>query len=480
MNFHTRKPAVILAVFFVFIFLVNCKSSDDEVLLDNPETEAEIKDIDNTPTENLNSVPIPCEECTYVVNGWKTDGKELDLKPGDIICLDGTKSTNNLLFTNIVGTKESPIIIKNCGEKVVFINPSNSAYGVKFQYSNNFKFLGNGGGGNYGIKISTDKGFFLSMQTYTTDFEIANIEIAGKSKNMSGFAGIGIKTSPYEDCENFTDPSRSSWVMRNITVRDNYIHDTEGEGLYIGHGFYNGRIESNCSVKTYSHAIKGVRIYNNRIENVGYDGIQIKNANEDVKVYNNIINGYGVKNEGAHDEGLYIGDGTTGAFYNNKIIDGGTGIQCHGMGNLDIYNNLIVKARDYAFFAASGTYVYRFPDGYFNIFNNTFHTQGDKAFAFFGGEGGIKRLKNNILIAPNATEIARKGVALDSSHNVFTKDKTLMKFTNFSEGDLTLNTDSPGIDSGTDLSVFGVTRDLLDTNRPQGNGFDLGAYEYKN
>ncbi|GAB1855281.1 hypothetical protein MHTCC0001_01140 [Flavobacteriaceae bacterium MHTCC 0001] len=480
MNTKTPKSATILIILLVLLFF-NCKSPDDEIVA-GPESEIVDKEKNDNEdnTEEQQIEPIACEECTHIVNSWKTDGEALDIKPGDIICLDANQTYSNLLFTNIVGTQEAPIIIKNCGEQVVFINPDNSSYGVKFQYSNNFKLLGNGGGGDYGIKISTEKGFFLSMQTYTTDFEIANVEIAGKSINKSGFAGIGIKTSPYEDCENFTDPSRTSWIMRNIIVRDNYIHDTDGEGLYIGHGFYNGRVESDCTEKTYSHSIKGVRIYNNLIENVGYDGIQIKNCDADVKVYNNIINGYGQKDNGAHDEGLYIGDGTTGAFYNNKIINGvGTGIQCHGMGNLDIYNNVIVNAGDYAFFAASGPHVYRFPDGYFNIFNNTFHAEGDKTFAFFGDQGGVKRLKNNILVAPNASEIARKGVALDSSHNIFTADKTRIKFTNFSEGDFTLKSDSPAVDKGVDLSEFGITDDILATGRPQGSGYDLGAYEYK-
>ncbi len=458
----------------IFQLLFSCNKSDIES--QNLDEDIQLDEDNETP---IVVEPIACDECTYVVNSWKTDGEELNIKPGDIICLDGNIEYNNLLFTNIKGTSEKPIIIKNCDGKVAFVNPTNSAYGVKFQYSNNFKFLGNGGGGDYGIKVSTEKGFFISMQTFTTDFEIANIEVTGKSANRSGFAGIGIKTSPYEDCDLFRDPTRTAWIMKNIIVRDNYIHDVDGEGLYIGHGFYNGRTESDCTEKTYSHAIKNVRIFNNKIENTGYDGIQIKNSNENVAVYNNFINGYGKKRSGAHDEGLYIGDGTTGKFYNNLVIDGGTGIQVHGMGNLDIYNNVIIDAYDYAFFGASGTTVYRFPDGYFNIFNNTFHSTGERAFAFFSEDGGVKRLNNNIFVAPNATEIARKGATLDSLNNIFTKDLSYAKFVDFDNNNLKLSQDSPLIDAGSNLSDFGLEDDINGVLRPQGKSYDIGAYEYK-
>lgn len=455
---------------FLLLLSISCStSSDAPVIINEPDTPIVVIE------------PIPCDECSHVVDNWKTDGTVLNIQPGDIICLDGTKDYNNLTFTNLKGSPTNPIIIKNCGGNVAVINPTNSPFGIKFQYSHDFKLIGNGGGGDYGIKISTDDGFFLTMQTYTTDFEIAHVEIAGKTTDRSGFAGIGIKTSPYEDCDVFTDQTKMAWVMRNIVVRDNYIHDTGGEGMYIGHGFYNGRTESQCSERTYSHSIKNLRVFNNKLENIGLDGIQIKNADENVEVYNNFIDGYAKDDDtGAHDEGILIGDGTTGKFYNNTIMDGGTGIMVHGMGNLDIYNNVIYNVHDYAFFAASGPSVYRIPDGYFNIFNNTFYSEGQTAFAFFDAGGGSKRLKNNIFVAPNVNEFTSKGVALDSSNNIFTKDISFFKFIDFFDINLNLKSDSPAIDAGEDLSSFNVDTDILGTTRPQGEGFDLGAYEFKN
>lgn len=465
-----KKLAMILIP--LGIFLAHCKNDSDG-------KDPIIPDV----TGVLEDEPIACSDCDFLISAsdWKIDGTELGIQPGDIICLSG--NYNDLTFVNIEGTKEDPVIIKNCDEKIAVIDPSGRPFGVKFQHSHDFKLLGNGGGGDYGIKISTDDGFFLTMQTYTTDFEVARVEIAGKSTARSGFAGIGIKTSPYEDCEVFTDDTKSAWVMRNIVVRNNYIHDTHGEGMYIGHGFYNGRTESQCGERTWSHSIKGLRVFGNLVENTGLDGIQIKNADEDVEVYNNVVNGYAKDDDtGAHDEGIYIGDGTTGKFYNNLIMDGGTGIFVHGMGNLDIYNNVIVDVYDYAFFAAGGPSVYRFPDGYFNIFNNTFHSKGTYAFAFFNGpeereKGGIKRLKNNIFLAPNAEEFGRNGAELDSSNNIFTADVNFFQFVDLQGGDLNIKSGSPVIDAGIDLSEFGVVDDYRGVDRPQRSAYDLGAFE---
>jgi hypothetical protein len=51
-------------------------------------------------------------------------------------------------------------------------------------------------------------------------------------------------------------------------------------------------------------------------------------------------------------------------------------------------------------------------------------------------------------------------------------------FTNYLSGEYTLLEESMAVDNGTDLVSQIVTQDLDDVPRPQGNGFDIGAYEY--
>lgn len=417
-------------------------------------------------------------DCDYVVKGYFNDGKKMNLKPGDVICLEGNKTYNRLLFQNIIGTEGDPIIIKNCGGVAAI--SSKNAFGIKFEHSKHFKLMGNGSGDKYGIKVSTDVGFYLSMERFTTNFEISNVEIAGTKQNgigdRAGFAGISVKTSPYQDCDLFADRSRTSWTMRDIMIKNNYIHDTGGEGLYIGHGFYTGRKESRCSNVTYSHSIRGLTIKHNLIEDVGYDGVQIKNADHDVNVHDNIIRNSGNRNKNGQNEGLFIGEGTVGTFYNN-FIDGGSGngIMIHGLGNLAIYNNVVVKSGKNGIFAANGEYVTRINNGYFYFANNTICDAKDYGFMFFGKGGGHKAFVNNLVV--NTKKYA-KAVDVDMESNIYVKQIDNAGFVDYRNKDFHLNSSSVAKDKGYDLRPYALLEDFDGKPRPQGGKFDVGAFEH--
>jgi len=445
------------------LFMFSCKK-------DNPKPADEQEEIFEL---------FDCSLCDYIVEGYSNDGTELGIEPGDVICLQSGIEYGPLLFTNIVGEGGNPVIIRNCGG-VATVN-SDKSFGVKFEESKNFKVLGDGAETKYGLKISTQNGFFLTMEYFSTDFEIARVEIAGlEPKGVgpdNGFAGIGIKTSPYQACDVFTDPTRTAWIMENISVHDNYIHDTGGEGLYIGHGFYTGRQESDCNEITYSHSIQNIEVFDNLIENVGFDGIQIKNADREAYVYNNVINSYGNREEGAHNEGLFIGEGCTGEYYNNLVLNGtGNGIQYQGMGDVTIYNNIIVNAGQSGFFGASGQFVYRLPNGYHNIMNNTFINSGHFGLVFYNDDGGIKRIYNNV-VAGSVEDLIPKGAEIDSLSNIFTQDVGQFGFEDLLIGNVKVSGNSPLIDAGVDVSEFGIVFDFAGNNRKSGAATDIGAYE---
>lgn len=54
-----------------------------------------------------------CKTCTYVVpvDVAIVDGKELNLKPGSVICLDKAKQYGDVDFVNLEGSEQSPIRI---------------------------------------------------------------------------------------------------------------------------------------------------------------------------------------------------------------------------------------------------------------------------------------------------------------------------------------------------------------------------------
>jgi hypothetical protein len=434
-------------------------------------------------------ITFPCGKCDYIVKGYHNDGEKIQIRPGQVICFDASMAYKTIKFSNIKGTPERPVIIRNCGG-VAFISA-----GLRVERSENFKLLGDGAAyAPYGIKVSTPKSFFITFEMFTTDFEVARIEVAGLNKDGigedSGFAGMGIKTSPYQDCELFSDSTRQAWIMKNVNVHNNYIHDVGGEGMYIGHGFYSGRKEKKCEQKTWSHSIHGLRLHHNRVENTGWDGIQIKNADADCEVYNNVIRNYGTRNHNAHNEGLMLADGVTGKAYNNLIDTGtGHGIMFQGMGNNDIFNNIVLNAGEDGFNGTGSVMGLYLPNGYYHIFNNTILNSKDDGFTFFNSKGGKKLVMNNLVIKAGG-KLYPKGAKVQLANNIFTQDSSLLTFvkpiltgaaTNNSVSMILLEPYLPSINKGTDVTDYlpALSFDFYNQKRPKGAAFDIGAVEFE-
>lgn len=429
-----------------------------------------------------------CAQCDYIVKGYHNDGRKIPIFPGQIICFDALMTYKTVKLSHIKGTKLKPVIIRNCGGVATI------SEGLRVENSEHFKLVGDGAAGSqYGIKIQTHKSFYASFEMFTTDFEIARIEVAGYNKDGlgegGGFAGFGIKTSPYQDCSLFSDSTRQAWVMRNVNVHHNWIHDTGGEGMYIGHGFYSGRKEQKCPFKTWSHSIKGFRLHHNLVENTGWDGIQIKNVDEDCEVYNNIVRNYGTKNHGAHNEGLMLADGVTGKAYNNLIDTGtGHGIMFQGMGNNDIFNNIVLNAGEDGFNGTGSVMGLYLPDGYVRIFNNTIYNSKEDGFTFFNARGGEKMVMNNLVIKAGK-KLYPKGAKVTLANNIFVQDSTLIDFaktniSNFADGLLDhviLEQYPHTVNQGVDVRPYlpSLTFDFYNRKRPQGSGFDIGAVEFE-
>lgn len=423
--------------------------------------------------------PASCEGCDFTVRGYHFDGAKFRVRPGQVICFNAAYPYKAVRISNVKGTPEAPVIIRNCG------GVAHITEGLRILQSQYFRLLGDGDPRHtFGIKVSIPKSFFITFEMFTSDFEAAFIEIAGYEKNgigeNAGFAGMGVKTSPYQDCALFSDRTRKAWVMKNVSIHDNYIHDVGGEGLYIGHGFYDGRVEKNCPDSTFSHSIVGLRVHHNLIENTGYDGIQVKNADEDCEIYNNVIRNFGTQNHGAHNEGLLIGGGVTGKVYNNLIDTGtGHGIMFQGRGNNDIFNNIILNAGEDGFNATASPAESRMENGYFRIFNNTIINSGDDGIAFFNDSGGVKMVMNNLVINVGS-KFNPKGARLQLSNNIFVQD-TLITFEKVRMGTWSMKRYLPAIDNGIDVRMFNSSLcfDFYNEARPRGSGFDIGAIEFE-
>ncbi|RAW00132.1 right-handed parallel beta-helix repeat-containing protein [Pseudochryseolinea flava] len=472
---------------FAILLLAYCTSEDavsvspDEVyefrqgctvpLSENYDPEAQV--------DNGSCKPVTCENCTYVVPANKVmiDGAVLKIEAGDVICLNSGTSYLNLSFKNLKGTEAKPIIIVNCGG-VATLNATGKEYGIKTEACTNFKIVGVGSGGSpYGIKVKGSK-LGLQLIGLSNFFEISGLEVFN-----NGGAGIMAKTDP--SCSDDA-ATRGNFVMKNVKIHHNYVHDVGTEGLYIGHSGYVSGITCSGN-KVLPHELHNVKIFQNVVKNTGWDGIQLGCATQGAEVYNNTIEDFGVLNKSSQWSGIQLGEGTNGLCYNNFIRNGvGQGIIALGLGNATMYNNLIIGAGKQGIFAdlrGDGP----FGPGY-KILNNTIVKSGGDGINIYAAKVTNKNvIINNLIVDPGTygTYGSNTGKAFinngspgDITNNYYAESEGLAKFKDAGVSDYRLQESSPARDAGRDVSAFGVKKDFMGNARPNGSAYDIGAFEF--
>ena len=424
------------------------------------------------------------------------DGSQLNIQEGDTILIEAG-SRVSLKLINFHGSPSKYIVFKNYGGAVVIKN-NTMPYGIAINNSSYFRFTGTGSPEiKYGIKVLETKigASGLGVGDMSTNFEIDHIEIAN-----TGFAGIFSKTDPVCDLSK----NLGNFTQYQSIYHDNYIHNTGGEGMYIGHSFYTGWTTTcnDLSTVLYPSELKGVRIYNNVVDSAGWDGIQVGCATEDCEIYGNKVSNYGFKCVYGQHTGIQIGGGTTGKCYNNKILNGsGSGIAVFGLGNNEIYNNLILNAgynyysndstkRVYGIFCDDRSTI---PGSSFNFYNNTIIQPKTDGIRMMSVLSKNNKFYNNIVIHPGSLLSykntpsqspfinigSKNGVDAILSNNYFDNNARNILFADTVNEDFSLLEGSPAIDAGLDLTSKGINYDIDLMMRPSGSGFDIGAYEFQ-
>ncbi|MEI6143483.1 MAG: choice-of-anchor Q domain-containing protein [Mariniphaga sp.] len=433
--------------------------------------------------------------CDHTITIQQTSVDGSTIHPGDIVCLEaGTRSF--LRLYNFHGTVDHPIVFINCGGEVI-IRDNNTQYGISIENSSYLRLTGTGSiGVKYGVRIlecTHDGAMGIAVGSRSTNFELDHIEVA-----HTGFAGIMAKTDPQCDLSTNGD----NFTQYQTIIHDNYVHDTGGEGLYIGHSFYGG-ITNNCDgqdVTLIPGVLKGVRIYNNMLDNIGWDGLQVSSATEDCEIYGNKVTNYGTSGTFAQNSGIQIGGGTTGKCYNNYIANGsGNGMSIFGLGNNDIYNNIILNSGTYYYNESIGSIYGIFvddratiPNSSFNFYNNTIVNSRNDGIRFMSIISLNNKFYNNIILKPGSlgyySEYSKEtsyinvgsvdGVSSLQSNNFFYKDLSTILFEDALNDNYRLTKNSPAVDAGKDLASYGINTDFDSNSRPNGKNFDLGAFEY--
>ena len=414
--------------------------------------------------------------CDYVVPAGQhvTDGAVLGIQPGDVICLQAGISYKNLKFTNLQGTANNPIIIRNCGGQVIIDLSTGFSFAMKTEHSRHFRITGSGDNRyEYGI-VLRGAHLGLVLDILSTDFEIDHMELAS-----AGFAGIMAKTDPR--CGK--PYGRDEFTMTNINIHDNYVHDTGGEGLYIGNSRYAKGISTSCGT-LFPHAIHNAKIHHNIVKRTGWDGIQVGAVTQGCAVYNNVVEDYGVTSGNAtHGNGIQLGEGTGGGCYNNSIREGngyGSGIIALGWGDNVIFNNLIVNPGRLGSFIDSRPPAS--PGDGFKFINNTIIGPVENGVRIYAREENLRNMvKNNLIVdATLPVKLYNSSVTnVEVANNFSPGNVSEAGFVDASGGDYQLTASSPAVDAGSDVSQYGITDDYEGTTRPIGPAYDIGAYEYE-
>ena len=404
------------------------------------------------------------------------------VQPGDTIFLEAG-IRNKLLIRNFTGSAQKPITFIN---KAGIVNIStDDYYGISISNCRYFRFSGMGTSYDYyGIQITKVLvGAGMGISSMSSDIEIDHILI----KNCLT-AGIYAKTDP--TCTN--NVSRETFTQFNTIIHDNYISNVGNEGMYIGSSFYSG-MTINCNGKdsiVMPPILDGVKIYNNIVKSTGWDGIQVSSASKNCQIYNDSIINDSQAEVSSQMSGIIMGGGSKCDCFNNFISDGkGDGIENHGLGGTNIYNNIIVNAgisyypndptkMKHGIFISDVSVM---KDSSFNIiFNNIINAKTDgirfqsinsknnliaSNLIFHSGTYNIPSLIDNYVVIPNAlSDVLLK-------NNFFTKN---IQDAGISLTDYTILPGSPLIKKAY-YNNMGVQFDFKYTPRPTGVISDIGA-----
>jgi hypothetical protein len=417
------------------------------------------------------------------------------VNPGDTVCISaGTR--NGLILRNFEGTAEKPITFVNFAGQVV-IN-STGSNGILIQNSRFFRLTGSGREGmTYGIKIVHSLNVGVDIGFKSSDLEVDHLEITGvggvgitaKTEGVCSdgstddwqaydYDGDGVKVGDLDDVVN-----RSTFTQYNSVLHHNYVHNVGTEGFYVGSSFYQGESLS-CDSGTetvYPPLLKGVNVYNNVVEDTGWDGIQVGSATEDCNIHHNTIYRDSRAQQKYQQSGIINNPGSICNIYNNFSKDGGgPGIYIQGNGGNEIYNNIILNPGQNGISGGDGITIATGSNTGNNIsaWNNTIINPYSYGIYFRNDRGSSNKIQNNIIVDPEGKYLTTGGrTNVIVSNNLSRGNISEVQFTDPTSDDYSVQPDSLAVDAGADLSFEGIVVDYVGVARPQGSGYDIGAYE---
>lgn len=342
---------------------------------------------------------------------------------------------------------------------------------------------------------------------------ISNITISGLNVRNSFSAGFFVAHANNITLENSNSDFSSSsgiavWDSDAITINNNTVTKA-CSGKNFGSGVQIDESITIANTKKSTVSNNTVSDNDGKANNEGYieggEGIDIKQGSQEISVINNHV--YNIHGS----IGIYIDAWDTDTsginVYNNFVHDiSDTGIsmateQGGKLSNINVYNNIVFNSK-YAGIgiedqlegvrADTPTVVEKV-----KIINNTLYNN-EKGISVDNQYASSIAIINNVCSKNTSDQIAidlvRHESAVTNEHNLIdganrslvtnmvTGDPGFKKVNPFSKEYFDLNGFSPAIDSGAPVPSVGDTffnKDRRGVFRPQGNGWDIGAFEYQ-
>jgi hypothetical protein len=289
-------------------------------------------------------------------------------------------------------------------------------------------------------------------------------------------------------------------IISNCTINNNLGNSAagvEGGGLSINHTKIHTRADiRNCLIEGNTA--------NTSTPGEGWGGglyLSANNLDDEVNVFNNIFRNNIASSEGEGEGGgLYLRDAANVNLERNRFIENvaskkgngrGGAIFVNGGEHVGMTNNLLVNNNA----SSVGGGIYLKSDFSSNqgktidctMLHNTLanNNRGNGGEGIYVGDYVSLALTNN-LMAGHSTGIYNNAATdtgtITADTNLFYNNSDLVKGTNALVRDPLLTPEfkpmenSPVVDAGKTIDT--VTKDLEGTSRPQGNGYDIGCFEY--
>jgi hypothetical protein len=391
------------------------------------------------------------------------------LAPGSRVVVEpGERPT--LKIQGLRGSPEQPITVIN-GTGLVRVANTDRGFAISISDCQHVRFTGSGQPGlEYGFSAQATRDGMMAVHIVgrSSDIEIDHVEVTG-----AGFAGFNIKDEPRAD----GSTNRDHFVMHNIEVHHNYVHDVNGEGFYIGHTFYDGHKQKDGSV-LFPHVIEGLRIHHNRTERTGCEGIQVGSSIGRLEITDNVIIQPGIKPFAQwQDNGLQVNAAGDILVARNVIIgppgNGIIGGPLRDDYRIRIERNLVVDPGGLIGYLGGAD---RGKGGIVEIVNNTF--VGGRAGGYKVANNNLARCvaMNNLLVAINGPTLQLGGKERIDQGNLVIADLAQAGVSNPSEGDGELLPHSPAIGQGKLLAGVTPGADPLGRVLQPGDRIDVGAW----